>query len=60
MYNNANGTRAHRFQDESVRRRGLRPFIKNKLFFFTSYHFLRFNQGQNYLSTVPTDLERER
>jgi len=28
------------------------PIIKNKLFFFTSYHFLRFNQGQNYLSTV--------
>ncbi len=35
------------------------PIIKNKLFFFTSYHFLRFNQGQNYLSTVPTDLERK-
>ncbi|HWC95942.1 MAG TPA: carboxypeptidase regulatory-like domain-containing protein [Candidatus Sulfopaludibacter sp.] len=34
------------------------PIIKNKLFFFTSYHYLRFNQGQNYLQTVPTDLER--
>jgi hypothetical protein len=35
------------------------PIIKNKLFFFTSYHFLMFNQGQNYLQTVPTDLERK-
>ncbi len=35
------------------------PIVKNKLFFFTSYHFLMFNQGQNYLQTVPTDLERK-
>src|SRR5215471_17533674 len=35
------------------------PIIKNKLFFSSSYHFLRFNQGQNYLQTVPTDLERK-
>ena len=34
------------------------PIIKNKLFFFTSYHYLMFNQGQNNLATVPTDLER--
>jgi hypothetical protein len=34
------------------------PIIKNKLFFFSSYHRLMFNQGVNYLSTVPTDLER--
>jgi trimeric autotransporter adhesin len=34
------------------------PIIKNKLFFFSSYHYLMFNQGQNDLSTVPTDLER--
>ncbi|MCU1225027.1 MAG: hypothetical protein JWQ42_3120 [Edaphobacter sp.] len=34
------------------------PIIKNKLFFSSSYHFLRFNQGQTYLQTVPTALER--
>jgi Carboxypeptidase regulatory-like domain len=34
------------------------PIIRNKLFFFSSYHYLMFNQGQNYLYTVPTDLER--
>jgi trimeric autotransporter adhesin len=34
------------------------PIIKDKLFFFSSYHYLRFNQGQNSLVTVPTDLER--
>lgn len=35
------------------------PILKNKVFFFSSYHFLMFNQGQNYLDTVPTDLERQ-
>ena len=35
------------------------PIIHNKLFFSSSYHYLTFNQGQNYLSTVPTDLERQ-
>jgi hypothetical protein len=34
------------------------PIVKNRLFFFSSYHYLQFNQGQNFLSTVPTDLER--
>ncbi|HTF72390.1 MAG TPA: carboxypeptidase-like regulatory domain-containing protein, partial [Edaphobacter sp.] len=34
------------------------PIIKNKLFFSSSYHFQRFNQGQVYLQTVPTALER--
>jgi hypothetical protein len=34
------------------------PIIKDKLFFFTSYHHLIFNQGVNDLSTVPTALER--
>jgi hypothetical protein len=34
------------------------PILKDKLFFFTSYHYLRFNQGQTYLETVPTALER--
>jgi hypothetical protein len=34
------------------------PAIKNKLFFFSSYHHLMFNQGVPTLSTVPTALER--
>jgi trimeric autotransporter adhesin len=34
------------------------PILKDKLFFFSSYHYLRFNQGQNNLVTVPTDRER--
>lgn len=34
------------------------PIKKNSLFFFSSYHLLRFNQGQTYLTTVPTALER--
>jgi hypothetical protein len=34
------------------------PILKDKLFFASSYHYLRFNQGQTYLETVPTGLER--
>ncbi len=34
------------------------PVLRNRLFFSSSYHFLRFNQGQTYLQTVPTALER--
>jgi len=34
------------------------PIKKNKLFFFTSYHYMRFNQGIPWLETVPTALER--
>jgi hypothetical protein len=34
------------------------PFLRNKLFFSSSYHYLRFNQGQTFLQTVPTALER--
>ena len=34
------------------------PILKDKLFFFTSYHYLRFNRGQTNLLTVPTALER--
>jgi hypothetical protein len=35
------------------------PIIRNKLFFSSSYHYLRFNRGVNALLTVPTDLERK-
>ncbi|MGH9371894.1 MAG: TonB-dependent receptor, partial [Vicinamibacterales bacterium] len=34
------------------------PILRNKLFFFSSYHGLRHNNGQNALMTVPTALER--
>ena len=34
------------------------PILRNRLFFFSSYHGLRNNQGQNFLMTVPTALER--
>ena len=34
------------------------PIIKDKLFFFSSYHYLRFNQGNSSVMTVPTALEK--
>ncbi len=34
------------------------PILKNKLFFFTSYHQLRHNNTSTMLQTVPTALER--
>ncbi len=34
------------------------PIRRSHVFFASSYHLLRFNQGQTYLETVPTDLER--
>jgi hypothetical protein len=56
--NNANGLIRPAFKVNQFGGALSGPIIKNKLFFFTSYHYLRFNQGQNDLSTVPTDLER--
>ena len=35
------------------------PIKTNKLFFFSSYHYMTQNQGQTNLVTVPTDLERQ-
>jgi len=35
------------------------PIVKDRLFFFSSYHFLRFNSGSTSLLTVPTALERK-
>ena len=34
------------------------PILKNRVFFFSSYHYETENQGQSNLETVPTDLER--
>src|SRR6266404_2629124 len=56
--NNANGLARSAFKVNQVGGAISGPIVKNKLFFFSSYHYLRFNQGQNFLSTVPTDLER--
>lgn len=56
--NNANGLLRTAFKVNQFGGAVTGPIIKNRLFFSSSYHFLRFNQGQNYLSTVPTALER--
>src|SRR5882724_10878514 len=56
--NNANGLARSAFKVNQVGGAISGPIVKNRLFFFSSYHYLRFNQGQNFLSTVPTDLER--
>jgi hypothetical protein len=34
------------------------PIWRNRIFFSSSYHYVRFNQSQTYLQTVPTALER--
>jgi len=34
------------------------PIIRNRLFFSSSLHYLRFNSGSTPLSTVPTALEK--
>ncbi len=56
--NNANGLVRPAFKVNQFGGALSGPILKNRLFFFSSYHYLRFNQGQNFLSTVPTDLER--
>ena len=35
------------------------PILKDKLFFFSSYHWVRHNRGTTSLLTVPTALERK-
>ena len=56
--NNANGLKRSPFKVNQFGGAVSGPIVKNKLFFFSSYHYLMFNQGQNNLATVPTDLER--
>lgn len=34
------------------------PILRNKLFFFSSYHYETENQGQGNIETVPTDKQR--
>jgi hypothetical protein len=57
--NNANGVRRSPFKVNQFGGAVSGPILKNKLFFFSSYHFLMFNQGQTFLDTVPTALERQ-
>src|SRR5882762_523395 len=56
--NNANGLARSAFKVNQYGGAISGPIVKDKLFFFSSYHYLRFNQGQNNLITVPTELER--
>ena len=56
--NNALGLRRTAFKVNQIGGAISGPIIKDKLFFFSSYHHLMFNQGVNYLSTVPSALER--
>jgi trimeric autotransporter adhesin len=57
--NNANRIRRPPFKMNQFGGAGSGPIIKNKLFFFSSYHYLMFNQGIGNLQTVPTALERK-
>lgn len=57
-YNNANGIAKGPFKLNDFGGAIGGPIIKNKLFFFTSYHYMRFNQADDWLLTVPTALER--
>jgi trimeric autotransporter adhesin len=56
--NKANGNRRTPFKVNEFGGTVSGPIIKNKLFFSSSYHHLRFNQGVVTLTTVPTALER--
>lgn len=57
--NNANGNRRPPFKVHELGGALSGPIIKNKLFFSSSYHYLRFNTGVVTLTTVPTALERQ-
>lgn len=56
--NNANNLARRAFKVNEFGAALTGPIIKDKLFFSSSYHFLRFNQGVANLATVPTMLER--
>ncbi|MFB3776607.1 MAG: carboxypeptidase regulatory-like domain-containing protein [Bryobacteraceae bacterium] len=56
--NNANGIRRPPFKVNELGGSLGGPIIRDKLFFFSSYHFLRFNRGSTSLLTVPTALEK--
>src|SRR5882724_8783482 len=56
--NKANGSPRGPFKSHEIGGALAGPIIRNKLFFSTSYHYLRFNRGATSLSTVPTALEK--
>jgi trimeric autotransporter adhesin len=56
--NNAQGIAKREFRVNDVGGAIGGPIRKNSLFFFSSYHGLRNNQGSTTLATVPTALER--
>ena len=57
--NNANGISRPAFKVDEFGGAVGGPIRKNKLFFFTSYHYLFHNRGATSLLTVPTDAERK-
>ena len=57
MYNNANGIRRPPFKVNEFGGAVGGPIRKDKLFFFSSYHYLRHNRGTTSLNTVPTAAE---
>ena len=56
--NNANGIYRPAFKVHEVGGAVGGPIRKDKLFFFTSYHYTYHNRGTTSLMTVPTSLER--
>jgi trimeric autotransporter adhesin len=56
--NNANGIARPAFKVNEFGGAIGGPILKDKLFFFSSYHYLMHNRGNANLATVPTALER--
>ena len=59
MYNNANAIRRPPFKVNEFGGAVGGPILKDKLFFFSSYHYLRHNRGTTSLMTVPTPAEAQ-
>ncbi|MEP6717226.1 MAG: carboxypeptidase-like regulatory domain-containing protein, partial [Terriglobia bacterium] len=58
MYNNANGIRRPAFKVNEFGGAVGGPIKRDKLFFFTSYHYLQHNRATTSLLSVPTAAER--